>query len=102
MLIGPTLYHAVIPLIVDPKINNPDLSKKIKGQIEVVKKSLKPDFSNYDYWIGKSYILIAEIFISMDEMFQANATLESLIENTQINEIKDRASELKNKIIINE
>ena len=38
----------------------------------------------------------------MDEMFQANATLESLIENTQINEIKDRASELKNKIIINE
>ena len=64
--------------------------------------SLNENFSNYDYWVGKSYILIAEIFISMDEMFQANATLESLIENTQINEIKERASELKNKIIINE
>ena len=64
--------------------------------------SLNENFSNYDYWVGKSYILIADIFISMDENFQANATLESLIENTQINEIKDQALELKNKIILNE
>ncbi len=64
--------------------------------------SLNENFSNYEYWVGKSYILIANIFISMDENFQANATLESLIENSDIQEIKDEAEELKNKISIDD
>ena len=60
--------------------------------------SLNENFSNYDYWVGRSYLLIAEIFISMGESFQAKATLESLLENTEINEIKNNAEELLNKI----
>ena len=60
--------------------------------------SLNENFSNYDYWVGKSYLLIAEIFMSMGESFQAKATLESLLENTEINEIKNNAEELLNKI----
>lgn len=64
--------------------------------------ALNENFSNYNYWVGKSYLLIAEIFISMSEDFQANATLESLIENTSLEEIREEAKELKNKIDINE
>ena len=64
--------------------------------------ALNENFSNYDYWVGKSYLLIADIFISMNEGFQANATLESLIDNTDIDEIRDQALELKNNIDLNE
>ena len=60
--------------------------------------TLNENFSNYDYWVGRSFLLIAEIFISMGESFQAKATLESLLENTEINEIKNNAEELLNKI----
>ena len=52
--------------------------------------------------LAKSYLLIADIFISMNEGFQANATLESLIDNTNIDEIRDEALELKNNIDLNE
>ena len=64
--------------------------------------ALNENFSNYDYWVGKSYLLIADIFISMNEGFQANATLESLIDNTEIDEIRIKALELKNNIDLNE
>ena len=36
--------------------------------------SLNENFPNYEYWIGKSYLLIGEIFLSMGENFQAKAT----------------------------
>jgi hypothetical protein len=38
----------------------------------------------------------------MNEGFQANATLESLIDNTDIDEIRIKALELKNNIDLNE
>ncbi len=60
--------------------------------------SLNENFPNYEYWIGKSYLLIGEIFLSMGENFQAKATLESLIENTDFNNIKDEANQLLSKI----
>ena len=60
--------------------------------------SLNENFSNYEYWVGKSYLLIGEIFLSMGESFQAKATFESLLENTDISEIQSEAKELLNKI----
>ena len=77
-------------------------SQSQKNQALETLYALNENFSNYDYWVGKSYLLIADIFISMNEEFQANATLESLIDNTDIDEIRDEALELKNKIDLNE
>lgn len=77
-------------------------SQSQKNQALETLYALNENFSNYDYWVGKSYLLIADIFISMNEGFQANATLESLIDNTDIDEIRDEALELKNKIDLNE
>ena len=77
-------------------------SQSQKNQALETLYSLNENFSNYDYWVGKSYLLIADIFISMNEGFQANATLESLIDNTDIDEIRVKALELKNNIDLNE
>ena len=60
--------------------------------------SLNQNFQGYPYWTGKSYILIAEIFLSEDDKFQAEATLSSIIENTSIEEVKAEALSLLKKI----
>ncbi len=40
---------------------------------------LNNNFSMYEKWIGKSFLLLADNFISMGETFQAKATLNSVI-----------------------
>ena len=70
-------------------------SQSQKNQALETLYALNENFSNYDYWVGKSYLLIADIFISMNEGFQANATLESLIDNTDIDEIRDKSFRTK-------
>ena len=64
--------------------------------------SLNENFPTFEYWVGKSYLLIAEIFVSIGEVFQATATLEALSENTENIEIKNLAIELLSKIKTNE
>ena len=62
---------------------------------------LNDKFNNYDQWVGKSFLLIAENYIAKDEIFQAKATLNSLIDNHPMESIKEKAKkklkELKNK-----
>tara|TARA_B100001057_G_scaffold462460_1_gene515442 strand:- start:1613 stop:2536 length:924 start_codon:yes stop_codon:yes gene_type:complete len=60
--------------------------------------SLNENFQGYPYWVGKSYILIAEIFLSDDDKFQAEATLSSIIENTSVEEVKTEALSILKKI----
>ena len=45
----------------------------------------------YDFWIVKSYILIADVFTKEKDFFNARATLESVIKHTKITELKDDA-----------
>jgi len=54
---------------------------------------LNSNFSIYEYWLGKSFILIADNYLAMGEDFQAKAT-QSVIDNSPIEEIIDQA-ELK-------
>lgn len=39
-------------------------------------------FSNYDKWLDKNFLLLADIFIATNDTFQAKATLNSIIENS--------------------
>lgn len=39
---------------------------------------------SYDYWIGKSFILIADIYLQRDNVAQAKATLNSIIDNYNV------------------
>lgn len=53
--------------------------------------SLTEDFGAYEEWVGKSYLLMADNFVAMDQIFQARATLQSLIDNFPLKHIKDEA-----------
>ncbi|WP_162555718.1 tetratricopeptide repeat protein [Reichenbachiella versicolor] len=58
---------------------------------------LTNNFKNYDYWQGKAYLLMSDIYLDTDEVFQAKATLNSIIENSNIVEVVEEAKEkLKN------
>ncbi|MBL0308445.1 MAG: tetratricopeptide repeat protein [Bacteroidetes bacterium] len=42
---------------------------------------LKNKYSSYEYWVAKTFILIADNYIALGNQFQAKATLQSIVEN---------------------
>lgn len=52
---------------------------------------LNKDFEAYEDWIGKSYLLIADNCVAMDNIYQAKETLKSLIEGFPQQKVKDEA-----------
>jgi len=40
---------------------------------------LKNKFAAYEYWVVKTFILMADNYVSLDNAFQAKATLESIV-----------------------
>lgn len=49
------------------------------------------DFPSEDYWVVRSFLLLADNYLAQDNEFQAEQTLNSIIENTQIPELKAEA-----------
>ncbi|MGI9543344.1 MAG: tetratricopeptide repeat protein [Cyclobacteriaceae bacterium] len=43
---------------------------------------LNAKFGAYDFWLGRSFLLISDNYVGLDEIFQAKATLNSVIENS--------------------
>ncbi len=54
---------------------------------ETIKKS-----AGQDYWIVKSYILLSDILTRQKDYFNARATLQSVVKNTKIPELKEEAA----------
>ncbi|CAN5246757.1 tetratricopeptide repeat protein [soil metagenome] len=54
--------------------------------------ALSTDFSSYDEWVGKAFLLLADNFLAQGDAFQAKGTLKSLIENHPLQVIKDQAN----------
>ncbi|TPE43181.1 tetratricopeptide repeat protein [Pontibacter mangrovi] len=50
-------------------------------------------FGNYDFWLGKTFLLIADVYAAQNEMFQARATLNSIIENAPNEEVVAEAKQ---------
>ncbi len=59
---------------------------------------LNRDFDSHTEWVGKSYLLIADYFLAINDSFQAKATLKSLVDNFPLDEVKKQAAE-KLKVI---
>ncbi len=55
--------------------------------------------SAYDYWLAKTFILLADTYMETDNIFQARHTLESIIENYQGEELRAQAQSKLDKII---
>lgn len=53
--------------------------------------SLTNDFASYDNWVGKAYLLLSEYFIVTGDLFNARATLESLVEHFPLEDVKENA-----------
>ncbi|MBX2963203.1 MAG: tetratricopeptide repeat protein [Cyclobacteriaceae bacterium] len=56
------------------------------------------EFGAYDEWVGRSFLLMADNFLAMNNVFQAKATLQSLVDKFPLQHIRDAAKE-KLKII---
>ncbi len=59
---------------------------------------LNTDFAAYTEWVGKSYLLLSDNFVAMGDLFQAKGTLNSLVENFPLENIKSLAREKLKKI----
>ena len=55
--------------------------------------NLNSNFASYERWLGKSFLLISDNFMALDELFQAEATLNSLIEKSPVESIRRQAKE---------
>jgi len=56
----------------------------LKGQYKTSQKTcfeLIKDLPNYDYWVTKTFILLADNYVALKDTFQAKATLQSIIDN---------------------
>ena len=42
---------------------------------------LADQFSAYEYWVAKAYLLLADVLVKQNDFFQAKATLQSLLDN---------------------
>jgi hypothetical protein len=42
---------------------------------------LKDRYSSYEYWVVKTFILVADNYYAQGNTFQAKATLESIVQN---------------------
>jgi TolA-binding protein len=71
-----------------------DLKNAEKTALETVNKS-----GSYDYWITKAYILLGEVFAAQKDFFNAKATLQSVIENSKITELKNEAQDKLNQVM---
>lgn len=59
---------------------------KYKESLEAAQK-VATSFANYDFWLVKSFLLIADNYVAQKEIFQAKATLTSIIENATLKEL---------------
>ncbi len=49
--------------------------------------------SSYDYWMAKSYILLADNYVKIGNTFQAKQTLQSIVDNSENKELVDIAKQ---------
>ncbi|MEZ5172737.1 MAG: tetratricopeptide repeat protein [Bacteroidia bacterium] len=53
--------------------------------------SLVDDMPSYDHWLARGFILLADNYVKLDNVFQAKRTLQSVIENHEGEELRELA-----------
>lgn len=57
------------------------------------------EYAAYDYWVANSFILLSDIYLAQENIFQAKQTLQSIIDNYDGEELKKIASEKYDAIL---
>ena len=58
-----------------------------KNAFDCIKK-----FGSYNYWLVKSYLLLGDVYVKLNDLFNAEATYKSIAENSNIEELKAEAN----------
>ena len=68
-------------------------SIKLKKYDEAENKvfDISDNFSTYDYWVAKSFIALADVYVAKENYFQAKETLRSVIDNYKGSDLKQEA-----------
>ncbi|MFB6307209.1 MAG: tetratricopeptide repeat protein, partial [Flavobacteriales bacterium] len=53
---------------------------------------------SYEKWVGKGFLLLADNYVKMDDLFQAKESLGSMIKNINIKNLKNKAESKLKKI----
>jgi len=64
---------------------------KLKEAEDAANETVKLS-AGYDSWVGKAYILLADILLKQKDYFNAKALLQSIVKNTKIQELKQEAT----------
>ena len=63
-------------LLADLQYKKQDYKKSLATAFDLTNK-----MPSHDYWVAKTYILIADNYVAIKDIFQAKSTLQSIIEN---------------------
>lgn len=74
-----------------------DMKNADKAAFETINKS-----GSYDYWITRAYILLGEVYLKEKDYFNAKATLQSVVDNSKITELKNEAQSKLETVIAEE
>ena len=72
----------------------------LKGDYKTSQKTafdLINNMPSYDYWVAKSFILLADNYLALKDVFQAKSTLQSILDNYD-NKTDDIIATAKNKL----
>lgn len=70
------------------------LAEAEKSAFEVIKKS-----GSYEYWVTKSYLLLGDIYFKQKDLFNAEATFKSIVDNGTIEELKTEAQQKLTQVL---
>lgn len=59
---------------------------------------LSEQYQSFGYWVAKGFILLADIYVARDNNFQAEQTLQSIIDNYQGADLKKEAQDKLNNL----
>lgn len=74
-----------------------DLEASEKEVFELINQ-----YASFDYWVASGFILLADIYLKQDNIFQAKQTLQSIIDNHDGEELKKQATVKLNEILASE
>lgn len=82
-------YHIAEILLQQNKL--PDAEK---AAFEVIKK-----YGSYDIWVTKSYVLLGDVYVQQKDLFNAEATYKSIVDNATIAELKEEAQRKLTRVL---
>lgn len=77
-----------------------DYNEKLFDTSLEVLFELNKNYGSFNKWVGKSFLLIADNYFALGELFQAKATLNSIIENAEDDNLVNEAK-IKMEFILN-